>query len=153
MGVAIQCVLSRELPGRPLMEGKSLAAAFCGEAGDRRNTGPEPSNVVSLQFGHSKVQSPSPEPVSEPLLSPLDEFIAGDQGAEWHDASAGLEAVSNILEKLRSGAKVSLAPDFEFFGGDDEDLTNGVIHDLEQLEEILTGAEQVGARFYLAFSI
>ena len=154
MGVVVQCMLSREVPGCPKMEGKSLAAAFCGQARDPGDVAPEPTNVVTLRFGNLGMQSSSAaEPAFEPLLAPLDKFIAGDRGFEWHEASTGLVSVRNILERLHGGAKVSLATDFEFIDADDEEITNGVIRDLKDLEKILTVAEQAGARFYLAFGI
>jgi hypothetical protein len=155
MGVAIKCILERELPEAPWMEGKSLAAAWCGENG-RPDTDPsEPTaDIITLDFGGPNAQSPAAtEAGGESLLAPLDRFIAGDQGSEWHDASHGLVEVRKILEKLRKGATVSLAPDFEFFEADPEELTAGVTYDLEKLEEILTAAQRAKARFYLAVSV
>ena len=84
------------------------------------------------------------------MLTP---FTAGDRGSEWHDAHAGLAAVRAILAKLSGGATVALEPDFAFGPEDDEELTDGVRDDLDDLENILTAAEQAGARFYLAFDV
>lgn len=149
MGVAIQCMLEQELPGIEHMEGKSLAVAYCSDPGGAEDGDGEPaSNVVAVEFGGSKGAPPSND---ESPLAPFTQFIAGDGGFEWHEASAGLKVIRSILEKLRAGAQVSVAPDFEFWEGDDEELTEGVIYDLELLEEILVAAAKARSRFYLAF--
>ena len=155
MGVAIQCLLNLEVPGCPKMEGKSLAAAYCGQDAGASLAGPDgASNILALDFGHAKTESQAQSgPPPQSLLAPLNQFIAGDQGFEWHDASKGLASVRSILATLRGGSRISLAADFDFFDGDDEELTDGVIYDLEQLEKILTAADRVGARFCLTFSI
>src|SRR6266404_3526766 len=120
MGVAIQCILEREVPGVPDMEGKSLCMALCGEAGgDVPDTGPA-NNLVVLDFGGTQPptsQRPSSQgPITgDALFAPLSEFINGDRGVEWHDPSKGLVVVRSILAKLREGATVSLDPDFDFF--------------------------------------
>ena len=54
-----------------------------------------------------------------------------------------------VLAKLRGGATVSLDPDFDFFGDDDDGLTEAVTADLEDLEAILTTAQRESARFRL----
>jgi len=152
MGVAIQCILEQGLPGVEHMEGKSLAVAYCSDPGGAEDGAGEPaSNVVAVEFGGSKAATPPSN--EESPLAPLTQFIAGDARFEWHEASAGLAVVRSILEKLRAGAKVSVAPDFEFWEGDDEELTEGVIYDLEMLEEILVAAEKAHTRFYLAFDV
>ena len=152
MGVAIQCILEQELPDVEQMEGKSLAVAYCSDPGGAEGGDAEPaSNVVAVEFGGSKASAPQSD--EESPLAPLTEFIAGDGAFEWHEATTGLAVVRSILEKLRAGAKVSVAPDFEFWEGDDEELTEGVIYDLEMLEEILVAAEKAHTRFYLAFDV
>jgi hypothetical protein len=135
------------------MEGKSLAAVWCGETGGAEADASGPTaDIITLDFGSPKSQSSaSAQPGEEPLLAPLNKFIAVDQGSEWHDACEGLPAVRKILEQLRKGAMVSLAPDFEFFEADPQELTAGVTYDLENLEKILTAAERAKAHFYLAF--
>src|SRR4051794_25363386 len=115
MGVAIRCVLEREIPGLPFMEGKCLAMAYCGDAADE---GDEPSegtgaDIISLDFSGA-AQRPSAGPVSQSLLDPLTPFMAGDRGREWHEAREGLVAVRAILAKLNDGATVTLDPDFPF---------------------------------------
>jgi hypothetical protein len=152
MGVAIQCILEQEPPGVEHMEGKSLAVAYCSDPGGPEDADAEPaSNVVAVEFGGSKAAKPPSN--EESPLAPLTPFIAGDGGFEWHEASAGLKAVRSILEKLRAGAQVSVAPDFEFWEGDDQELTEGVIYDLEMLEETLLSAEKAQTRFYLMFDV
>ena len=157
MGVAIQCILEQNVPGVPHMEGKSLAMAYCGDPGGRDSAGAADGggDVIAVDFGGSKPQAPqaSTPPASESLLAPLDAFIADNQGIEWHDASEGLVAVRTILTRLREGATVTLAPDFEFGGDDDEELTEGVRYDLEELEQILDAAQRADSRFYLAFDV
>ena len=137
------------------MEGKSLAAAYCGEAAPANVADSGPAvNVLTLDFGHSKPPSPGPtKPVAEPLLAPLDRFIVGDQGIEWHDPADGLAVVGGILVRLREGAMISLAEDFEFFDRSEEALTNEVISDLEDLVKILISAQRADVRFCLAFDI
>ena len=136
------------------MEGKSLCMAFCGEAGgDVPESGPA-TNLVVLDFGGMKAATPQrpssrgPSP-RDALFAPLSEFINGDGGVEWHDPSKGLVVVRGILTKLREGATVSLEPDFDFSGDDEDGLTEAVSADLEDLEAILTTAQREGARFRL----
>jgi hypothetical protein len=152
MGVAIQCILERNIPGIPHMEGKSLAMAYCGDPGGREPAGATDADgdVIVIDFGGSKAQGPTP-PESESLFAPLDAFIAADGSSEWHDASKGLAAVRAILTRFREGATVTLAPDFEFGFGDDAELTEGVRYDLEELEQILDAAQKARSQFYLAF--
>jgi hypothetical protein len=152
MGVAIQCILEQNVPGVPHMEGKSLAMAYCGDpgrepAGDTDTDG----DVIAVDFGGSIGQGPAPA-ASESLFASLDAFIAGGRGGEWHDASNGLVAVRTILTRLREGATVTLAADFEFGGDyDDDELTEGVRYDLEELEQILDAARKARSGFYLVF--
>jgi len=154
MGVAIQCILEQDVPGVPYMEGKSLAMAYCGDPGSRDSAGAIDGggDVIAVDFGGSKAQRPA-TPASESLFAPLDAFIVEDRDTEWHDASKGLAAVRTILTKLREGATVTLAPDFEFGGDDDDELTEGVRYDLEELEQILDAAQKARSRFYLAFDV
>jgi len=87
--------------------------------------------------------------VSQSLLGPLTPFMAGDRGRGWHDARKGLVVVRAILAKLNDGATVTLDPDFPFGSEDDEELTDGVRGDLEDLEQILSAGSDAGVRFCL----
>jgi hypothetical protein len=71
---------------------------------------------------------------------------------EWHSATVGLAAVRGILGRPRDGATVSIDPEFPF-ANDDEDLTEGVQFDLEELEAVLIAAEKEGLRFCLMFDM
>ncbi len=144
----------------PQMEGKSLCMAFCGEAGgdDGADAGPV-TNLVTLDFGGIKKTSP-PQPTAPPaasadgpLFAPLGEFITGDRGVEWHEPSKGLAVVRGILTKLGAGATVALDPSFDFFDGDEDELTEGVTFDLQELEGILTAAESARTRFRLMIDV
>lgn len=79
--------------------------------------------------------------------------MAGDGSNHWHDAAKGLAAVRNILLKLSNGATIAAAPDFAFGDDDDEDLTEGVRYDLEELTKILAAAEKARCGFYLTFDV
>ena len=152
MGIAIQCILEQPIVGLPDMEGKLLCAAFCSDpGGDDTDADPGPAtNLVAIDFGRTMPPS-SDQNAGESLFGPLGQFITGDGGVEWHDPEEGLAVVQGILAKLRSGAQVVLDPDFNFFGGDDdeEEVTEGVIDDLETLEGILTAAHNQQIRFRL----
>src|SRR4051812_28374573 len=154
MGVAIRCILEQDVPGLPQMEGKSLAMAYCGDPGveEIASATDGGGDIIAIDFGGSKAQPSSPR-ASEPLFRPLDPFIAGDGGIEWKDPASGLAAVRSILTKLRAGAKLTVAPDFEFGRDDEEDLTEGVRYDLEELEQVLDAARKADTRFYLAFDV
>jgi hypothetical protein len=156
MGVAIKCILEEDVPGVPHMEGKSLAMAYCGDPGERVAGDLDTSaDIIAIDFGGTKPKTPSPSKPSptESLFAPLDPFLAGDGGVRWHDATKGLTTVRSILKKLRDGAIVAVAPDFEFGGDDDEELTEGVRYDLEELEQILVGAQKARTRFCLIFDV
>jgi hypothetical protein len=145
-------MLEQRIPGAPDMEGKSLAMGYCSEACSVAGTETNPDIIaVDFKSGQTRTQAPAPSLV-ESVLSPLDAFIAGDGAVQWHDAAKGLVAVRNILAKLKKGAIIAVTPDFEFADGD-EDLTEGVRYDLEELEKILVAAQNAGTRFYLAFDI
>ena len=142
------------------MEGKSLALAYCGDGGgeDDDDTGPA-TNVLAVDFGGAKspagtVGVGGDGAQTEPVFGALDEFIRGD-GDHWHDPAKGLVAVRAILERLRGGGVTLTMPEeFGMFGSDEqEDLTEGVIFDLEELEEILVAAERAETRFQLAFDV
>ena len=160
MGISIQCILERTVPGIPLMEGKSLALAYCGDGGDDLEDDPGPAtNVLTVDFGGAKppggaAAAGSDGALTEPVFGALDEFIRGD-GDHWHDPAKGLVAVRGILERLRGGGVTLTMPEeFGVFGADEaEDLTQGVIFDLEELEEILVAAERAETRFQLAFDV
>ncbi len=156
MGIAIHCILEIDIAVNARMEGKSLAMAYSNDSlhDDTPNAENPSSKIIAVDFGGAK-PTPPPEQSrhSEPLLSSLTPFLAELSGDQWHDATAGLAAVRSILHRIRAGEKVSLAPDFEF-GRDDEDendLTAGVRYDLEQLEKILTAAEETSIGFRLNF--
>lgn len=154
MGVAIRCVLEQDVPGVPYMGGKSLAMALCGEDSGGNETGTETcADIIAIDFGGggSKALSPAVPAPDESLFAPLDPFVAGNQGVQWHAAASGLTAVRDILKKLRGGAIVAVAPDFGFGGDDDDELTEGVRYDLETLEQILVAAQKASVRFHLAF--
>jgi|GEM_PF-3967475 hypothetical protein len=155
MGIRIRCILEVNVPGVPRIDGKSLAEAYCGESRAGVAEGADvPADIIAIDFGGGKSQAPSPSgsAPAESLFAPLDPFIAGDPGAEWHDAAIGLAAVRSVLKKLRDGATVSIAPDFEF-GGDEVELSEAVRYELEELEQTLIAAEKAGSRFHLAFDL
>src|SRR5215469_12576952 len=150
MGVRIRCRLERDVPGVPYMDGKALAMGYCSDAAGAGEGHPD---IIAIDFKSG--QTRTPEPAASPggsVLSPLDEFIAGDGGVQWHDAARGLIAVRNILAKLNNGATITVSPDFEFTDNDEE-LTEDVQFDLEELEKILVAAQKAGTRFYLAFDV
>lgn len=161
MGIAIQCILAPDLPGIPLLEGKSLAMAYCSDPsveGDDGlgggEDGSDGADIIAVDFGGPRSSGPPVAPAStEPLFAALDPFMAGEAGVNWHDPSEGLIAVRAILAKLRGGTTIRLDPDFEDGSEIDEDFTAGVIFDLETLEEILGAAQAGGARFYLGFDV
>jgi len=137
------------------MEGKALAMAICGDPSDGLSTDPTRGDIISVDFGGPKSQGRAPKSPAflpaESLFAPLDGFISGDGDVQWHDAARGLAAVGSILKKLTEGTIVELAPDFEF--GDDEELTEGVRGDLEELEKILAAAQKARVRFRLTFEV
>ncbi len=112
----------------------------------------QPLICVHDDFGGLKPQAPS-LPTSESLFNSLNPFIAGGGGIEWHDPASGLAVVRSILARLRAGATVSVAPDFEFGGEDEEELTEGVRFDLEELVRILDAAQRACTRFCLTFDL
>jgi hypothetical protein len=158
MGVAIRCILEQDVPGVPWMEGKSLAMACFADSGSEGggDTGTN-ADIIAVDFGGGKPQIPS-SPASSPaesLFAPLGPFIVGDGGVRWHDPAKEVVAVRSILGKLRRGA-IAAPPDFDFpgFGYDDEEeLTEGVRCDLEELEQILLAAQKAHTRFHLAFDV
>jgi len=156
MGIAIRCILERDIPDVPHLEGKSLGIAFCGDTSGDLPGGDTSTNVISLDFGGGNAQSsnasaaPSP---AESLLAPLDSFVAGSGAVQWHDAAKGLKATRSILKKLHEGATVTVAEDFPFANEDDDELTEGVRFDLEELEKILGMAQNAHVRFHLAFDV
>ena len=148
MGVAIKCILEEDVPGVPHMIGKSLATAFLGDPG-------EPAEIIAIDFGGGKAETPPPSvsSPSESLFARLTPFVAKDGGVRWHDAAKGLAAVRTILEKLRAGATVAVAPDFELGDDDNEELTEEVRYELEELEQILVAAHKAQTRFCLVFDV
>lgn len=153
MGVAIKCILERQVPGVPHMEGKSLAMGYCSDAAGGEGTDAN-ADIIAIDFktGKTKTPPPSASPAAEPFFAPLDPFIAGDRGVEWHDPGKGLAAVRDILTKLRNGATIPVTPDFEFCD-DEEELTEGVRFDLETLEQILAAAQKARVKFCLSFDV
>ena len=161
MGISIQCILEREVAGIPIMEGKSLALAYCGDGGGEGDDDPGPAtNVLTVDFGGAKPPrvgagaAGGDDPPTEPVFGALDEFIRGD-GDHWHEPAKGLVAVRAILERLRGGGVTLTMPqEFGMFdAGEAEDLTEDVIFDLEELEEILVAAERAETRFQLTFDV
>jgi len=136
------------------MEGKSLAMAYCGSLSDPdQDHSDAGSDIVPVDFTAAESGSSRRSrrlDSEEPLFEPLHPFIASDHGPEWHEPSEGLAAVRIILDKLRAGAAVSVAPDYEFGEDDDEDLAEGVREDLETLGQILKVAAKAKVRFHLA---
>jgi hypothetical protein len=151
MGVRLRCILERDVPGVPYMEGKALAMGYCSDA-SAGTVGVHP-DIIAIDFKSGQARTPEPAPApGESVLSPLDPFIKGDGAVQWHEAARGLVAVRNILAKLKNGATVPVTPDFEF-ADDDEELTEGVRFDLEELEQILVAAQKAKTKFYLAFDV
>jgi hypothetical protein len=153
MGVSIQCILERELPDIPRMEGKSLATAYCGEPGPSEADEGEAGDIIEVDFsgGSRPKETGSNGAANDSLLSDLTPFIARN-GMEWHSPSDGLTVVRRILARLRDGATVAIDPEFPF-ADDFEYLTEGVLGDLEELEAILIAAERAGVRFCLTFDV
>lgn len=153
MGVSIKCILEWDIPVTSTMEGKSLASAYCGElSADVPDEG-EPGDIIAIDFsGASGEKHPASSASSGgSLLSSLTPFMSQD-GLEWHSATDGLAAVRGILGRLRDGATVAIDPEFPF-ANDDEDLTESVQFDLEELEAVLIAAEKDGSRFCLVFDM
>jgi hypothetical protein len=153
MGIAIQCVLEQPIVGLPEMDGKLLCAAFCSDPGGGNadeDIGPA-DNLVAIDFGGPNLcEANGSDGETDSLFGPLGQFVTGDAGIDWHEPAEGLAVVRAILEKLRSGATLTIDPEFTFFGHDGEDeLTEEVIDDLEALEGILTAAERQHTRFRL----
>lgn len=151
MGVRLRCILEQPVSGLPYMEGKALAMGYCSDASARAGDGHPDIVAIDFKSGQTRPPVPAPPP-GESVLSPLDDFIAGDGAVRWHDTARGLIAVRKILAKLRNGAKITATPDFEF-ADSDEELTKDVQFDLEELEKILIAAQKAGTRFYLAFDV
>lgn len=144
-------MLERVVPGAPYMDGKALAMGYCSYASGDAESNPD---IIAIDFKSGQTRKPVPAPApGGSLLSPLDAFIKGDGGVQWHDAARGLIAVRNILAKLNNGATITVTPDFEFVDESDEELTEDVRFDLEELEKILVAAQKAGTRFYLAFDV
>src|SRR3954469_19920539 len=142
MGVAIKCILEQGIAGLPFMEGKSLATAYCGERGVEVPEEERAADIIEIDFsGSGRKGGQSASPQGDFLLSPLKPFISSN-GVEWHFPGEGLAAVRSILARLREGARVELDPEFPFREDDDDDLTDGVQCDLEELETILVAAEK-----------
>ncbi len=134
------------------MEGKALALGYCSDIAAGAGVDEHP-DIISIDFKSGQTRTPIPTPSpGEAVLSPLSAFIKGDGAVQWQDAASGLAAVRNILAKLKNGATITVTPDFEFADGDEE-LTEGVRFDLEELEKILVAAQNAGSRFYLAFDV
>ena len=155
MGMAIECILEQVLPGAPTMEGKSLLAAYLGEPDyDEPGVSTDSDDIIRVNFGRTGEQSGRVEQGAGPALGPLHAFICGQDSFQWHDPNDGLAAVRGILPTLREGtAIVSAPPDFLPGFEDEEELTQGVIFDLETLEEILAMASERRVRFALLFSV
>jgi hypothetical protein len=153
MSMAIHCLLHDEVPGIPLMEGKDLFVACIGSRCSPSAPKLFPtSNIVGVDFSQSGQQSSSPQngPVTvESVFAPLEEFMFREPPVvDWHHPSDGLAAVRAVLEKLRSGTANLTAPP-DMLPGNEEELTAGVIIDLEELEEILIAAKRAHTRFAL----
>lgn len=150
MGVRLRCLLKQNISGIPRMEGKALAAAYSFGGDAAGDSSSEDVIAIDFKTGQRKAQ-PVSRPVSDAtLLTALAPFVAGDHGIQWHDAARGLAAVRGILEKLQKGAKVTVARGYGF-GGDNEELTEGVRDDLKTLERILVLAQKADTEFCLAF--
>jgi hypothetical protein len=154
MSVAIHCILEEQLPDLPLIEGKSLAIACCAEAGRDEGEATE-GDVIAIAFPGKREPNQVPaESREDTLITPLLKFVHGQQGLEWHNPSDGLKAVRTALTRLRDGETIQIDPEMESFGSEDPDeLAEGVVYDLEILEEVLTAAQEAKTRFYLAFDI
>ena len=149
-------VLEEQLPGLPLMEGKSLAIACCAEADhDQAEGTPAPGEVIAISFGDKgEPGQRRTESSDDSLVTPLLKFLRGHERLQWHNPSDGLKAVRIVLTKLREGETIEIDPEMELFGNEDPDeLTEGVLYDLEILEEVLAAAQVTKTRFYLAFDV
>ncbi|MDB6052658.1 MAG: hypothetical protein JWN25_181 [Verrucomicrobiales bacterium] len=157
MGVSLQCILNPNLDDLPFMEGKSLAMAYCGDAGGELFApSPAENDIIKIDFGGSQTKASNNASSSESndsLLTAIGSFIEGPGNPEWHEPASGLAAIKNILHKLKTGTKVELSPEFGFGGNDCDDLTQGVQYDLETLHEILEKAQTAKAKFHLAFDV
>jgi hypothetical protein len=145
-------MLERQIAGLPYMEGKALAMGYCSDIATGTGGDAHP-DIIAIDFKSGQTRTPVPAPSpGESVLSPLSALIEGDGAVQWHDAAKGLVAVRNILAKLKSGATITVTPDFEFADGEEE-LTEGVRFDLEELEKILVAAQNAGSKFHLAFDV
>jgi hypothetical protein len=155
MGIAIQCILEQHVPGVPRMEGKALAMAYFADPRDEHDAqGSSGANIIAVDFRGGKPQAaPSHGTSPKSLLAPLDTFIAGDGSSRFNDAAKGLTAVRSILKRLRDGVIVAADRGFNLGASNDDDLTEGVQFDLEELEKMLVCAQKAGIRFYLTFSV
>lgn len=143
-------MLERVVPGAPYMDGKALAMGYCSDASAEAEAHPD---IIAIDFKSGQPRTPVPAPApGESVLSPLDAFIKGDGAVQWNDPARGLVAVRNILAKLNNGAAITVTPDFEF-ADNEEELTESVRFDLEELEKILVAAQNAGSKFYLAFDV
>ncbi|HEY1170614.1 MAG TPA: hypothetical protein VGH19_04520 [Verrucomicrobiae bacterium] len=156
MSIAIHCILEVDIAVSARMEGKSLAIAYCSDSMGNDSPPSGDSKIIAVDFGGAKsTPPPSESPDAKTLLSPLTPFISELGSEQWHDATVGLAAVQSILAKIRKGAKVPLEPDLGF-GRKEEtenDLTEGMRYDLEQLEKILLAAQEASLGFHLAFGV
>jgi hypothetical protein len=153
MGMAIKCVLEDESIEVPWMEGKSLLMAYLGDINNTGNDGPkDESNIITIDFGDPKKPAPQSAISNQSLFESLTQFISKGPSLSWHDSRQGLAAVKVVLEKLNKGdASVGVPPDYDFPTEDENELHEGVLHDLEQLEKILSIAVENGTKFCLFF--
>jgi hypothetical protein len=153
--LGLECWLQDWVDGIPLHKAKDFFIARLDQRSSQNTRKILPqAEIIAVDF--TGANPPAADPAASPkrresIFAPLEEFVL-DQPAfiRWYSAATGLAVVRGILARLgdatqRTGAPANLSP------ADEAQLWQMVKDQLEQLEQILMGAQKAGSRFLLVY--